>query len=939
MTRAAMPARRIYRLFLLAYPVTDRRRAAREMEDLFEDLYIEARLERGRGAAWWLGLRAYVEAMARGLGARYQEGKAISASGEAGTASAAGGTGQADAGTAGPGTAAGRGAAGGNGRGEPPGSGRIVESIIQDARYALRTFIASPAVTVVAVVVFALGIGANTAVFSVVEATLLRSLPFADAGHLVDITERPASMFEAGDPGAGGGLVMISTYRAWRQRTRAFDAMAVYTGDSLLATGRGEPEGVRASYVESNLFGLLGVRPLHGRGLLPEDDRVGAPRIVVLSHGYWSTRFGGDPGAIGRTLDLDGEPYEIVGVMPRGFHFPTFWDPAEPAVWAPLGLLVEALEDPGNAQGACWVVGRLREGVTRADAKAELDAVLDELERSGDRHSRRAGWHANVTPLRAWVSEDVRQPLWLLLGAVGLVLMIACSNVANLLLARGAAREREMSIRMAVGASWRRLMGQVLVESLLLAAAGGLLGVLVAYWSIPLILSLGGELIPRINDIGINAGVLGATLAGTFLAGILAGLAPALRAARRAHAGSLVAAAGHAAGERRLGRATGSLVVVQVALTLMLLAGAGLLVRSLLGLLRVDLGFETDQILVAEVELPGWLYPEEEQRLAYAREVLARGAATPGVVDVALSNFAPFENGIISAVSRPDAPDLEGLPWATVSATTPEYFRLVGIPLLRGELYRDGMAEAGPVAIIDQAAVDAYFQGEDPIGRRLATYRWRDDPLTVIGVVGNVREDSLRDDPPPHVYVSLAASPGGWLRLLARTAGDSGPTAELLRATIREVDPFVPVEHVVPLHTVVAESLQQERFYASLLGGFALTAILMAGAGIFGVMRYAVARRTRELGIRVALGARHRDVLIMVIGRGLGLAAIGIAAGAVGAAAATRLLSGFLYDLSPLDPLTFVIAAIVLALLSMAASALPAWRATRVDPVRSLRAE
>ena len=931
MTRAVLPARRIYRLFLRAYPVADRRRGAREMEDLFEDLYVEARSQRGRAAAWWLGLVACAEAARWGLRARGEEGT-IDTSDE----SAAHRRASARSGDATPnGTAGGK----GNRRGHASSRGRFVEGVLQDARYALRTFAANPTVTVVAIVVFALGIGANTAVFSVVEATLLRPLPFAEPERLVDVNELPARLIEAGDSGAGGGVVMISTYRAWRQRVRLFEEMAVYTSDAPLVTGVGDPEEVSANAVESNLFGLLGAQPLHGRGFLPEEDGAGSPRVVVLSHGFWSTRFGGDPGAIGRTLNLDGEPYEIVGVMPSGFRFPTFGDPNRPTVWIPLGVRIERLEEPGNAQGDCWVVGRLQAGVTRAQAKAELDAVLDDLERSGERHSRRIEWRANVTPLHAWVSEDVRQPLLLLLGAVGLVLMVACSNVANLLLARGAAREREMSIRMAVGASSRRLMGQVLVESLLLAAAGGLLGVLVAHRTIPLILSLGGGLIPRINDIGINSGVLGATLAGTFLAGIAAGSAPALRAGRRARAGSLIAS-GRGAGEgRRLGRATGALVVVQVALTLMLLAGAGLLVRTLLGLLRVQPGFQAEQLLMAEVDLPGWLYPREEQRLAYAGRLLARAGGTPGVIDAAVATSAPFGRRIISSVSLPDAPELEGLPWAAINATSPGYFRMVGVPLLRGELYDETSASAGPVAVIDQAAVDAYFKGQDPIGRRLTTYRWRETPLTVIGVVGNVRERSLRDEPPPHVYVPLAASPDGWLRLLARTAGESRPVAELLREAVREVDPFVPVERVVPLRTLITESLEQERFYASLLGGFAITAILMAGAGIFGVMRYAVARRTRELGIRVALGAQRRDLLAMVVGRGLGLAAIGIVAGALGAAATTRLLSGFLYGLSPLDPLTFLIAAIALVCLSMLASALPAWRATRVDPVLSLRAE
>lgn len=895
--RPAGLLRRLYRLCLRAYPEPDRRRCAREMEELLADLHLDVRGRKGRVAASWLFLRACLDVLIRGMRRRFARGRGHSARARDGRRPVR----------------------------NPLGN------LVQDGRYALRTFAATPAVTTVAIVVFALGIGATTGVFSVVEAVLLRSLPYASSERLVDITLRPARSFDQGKAGAGGGTVDLATYRAWRARVTVLEDMAVYTSREQVLTGLGEPEKVGAYAVESTLFPMLGAAPLLGRGFLPEEDVPGAGEIVVVSHGFWTSRLGADPDVLGRTLTLGGRPYEVVGVMPRGFRFPTFADPDRTVMWIPFGLHAE-----DHAQGGCWIAARLRPGVSPLGAKAELDGIAEDIDLEGARAEGREGWLASVTPLGEWVSEDVRQPLLVLLGAVGLVLLVACSNVANLLLARGAGRAREMSIRMAVGASAPRLLGQVLVESVLLAAAGAALGVLLALQAVPAILAAAGDLVPRVNDVGVNGAVLAAALAGTLVAGVAAGCVPALQAARRARRGS-IGTEGRVNGGRQVSRGTSLLVVAQLALTLVLLTGAGLLLRSLAGLLAVEPGFEASHILIAEIELPGWLYPEDEQRLAYTNEVYRRVAATSGMEEVAVSNFAPFEGGLVSSVGVPDAPDLEQLPWAYVVATTAGYFRLVGLPLLRGNLY--DATTTDNVAVIDQAAADAYFGGADPIGRQLATYRWRDRPLTVIGIVGNVREDSLRSAPPPHVYVHISASPDPWLRVLARGEGRPAALASSLRAAIRGVDPFVPVERIAPASALIAESVRRERFYSLLLGSFAAAAILMAAAGVFGVMRYSVSRRTRELGIRVALGAGNGNLVGMFVRRGLALAALGIVLGLFGAAVVTSLLSSFLYGVSPLDPLTFAAAAIAIVGLALAATTLPAWRATQVDPVRSLRAE
>ncbi|HEY6157418.1 MAG TPA: ABC transporter permease [Gemmatimonadales bacterium] len=788
---------------------------------------------------------------------------------------------------------------------------------MNDVRYAFRTLARNPGFTAVAVLTLALGIGASTAVFSVVEGVLLRSLPFPGAERLVDVKSRH-------------GTASFQEYDAWRSAPGVFDdAGAAVFEDPVLKVDRGA-ERVGTWVVTANFLPLLGVRPLLGRAFFSEEDLPGAARVAALSYDFWQSRFGGDPHVLGRALTLDTASYTIVGVLPPNLTNPAgFKHRGDADVWLALGSFrsrpaaVQWLSRPGF-----WVIGRLRPGVTSAQAERSLDATTRGL-------TSEAGRAAFVTPLHEYLVVRVRTALLVILAAAGLLVLVACANVATLLLCRAVSREHEVALRVALGASRPRLLRQVLTESVLLALGGGALGILVAVWALPGLIRLAGPELPAIADIGVNVRVLVAALVASVAAGLAAGLAPALRAARQAPGKGLRAASGAAEGHAWRHRSSDALIVAQVALTMVLLSGAGILMRSFMRLVRSDPGFESGRVVTAELTLSGARYAAGQARLAYVQQALERVRALPGATTAAAASGMPLAGYAIGSVDLPGRADAPGRPPAWISGVTADYFRALGIPLKRGQLFGD--VGESPGVVIDEAAARAYFSGEDPLGRAITFYGSR--TRTIIGVVGNTRQESLEAPPPPHIYQPLAADPAAHLKILARTSGDPARLVTSLRAAVQGVDRTVPLDRVAPLDALMAAALARHRFYTSLLGIFAVTALALAATGAYGIAAYAVTRRTQEIGVRVALGASRGAVLELILSHGLALAAIGLTLGVPAALAVTRALSAFLFEIGPRDPVALASVAVVLFVTVLVASYVPARRATRVDPMVALRYE
>ena len=787
--------------------------------------------------------------------------------------------------------------------------------MIQDLRYAIRALLRSPGFTLVAVATLALGIGATTTVFSVVEGVLLRALPFPDAGRLVQIMATPDSLR---GPGVYGGTAPLNATERWRSLDATFDESAVYTGVSAVLRGSGPAERVSAWGVSSAFFTLLGGRPMLGRGFLSAEDRPGSPPVAVLSYGFWTRRMGSDPRIVGTTLTLDTTVVTVVGVMPAAFQYP-----ADAQVWTNLGAV---LSGPGGAARANWFVfwtlARLRPGVSAAGAERRLEIFSHRW--TGDPGAR--GLYPIVTPLREFLTGRVRPRLVLMLSAVALVLLIACANVAGLVLSRAMGRRHLVAMRAALGAGRARLVQGSIAEPLLIALAGGVLGVLAAAWCLPAVVKLAGPEVPGITGVGVDGRVLAACLVTSVVAGLLAGAFPAWQAGRLAPAEVLKAEGNRAAVASR-GRLGGALIVGQLALTMALLAGSLLLGRSFVLLTRLRPGFEPSHVLVADVQLPASTYAGAAARLAYARQALDRVGSLPGVSVAAVGTGMPLAGGALSVTTT--ATDTV-LTW--IAAVTPDYFRVLGIPLARGR----ALAEVDPDAIVlDSAAARASFRGEDPLGKRYVLF---DKPLTVVGIVGNVRQD-LAQPPLPHVYVSLASGPSDYLKIVAVTRGDPSGGVAAVRRELESLDAGVPVGKVAPLTSLMAESLARQRFYTVLLVAFGVLALLLAAVGVYGLASYAVSRRTREFGVRIALGAQRGTLLRLVMDRALALAGLGIVLGLAVALAATRTLKALLFEVGPDDPTALMGGAILLLLVTLLASWLPARRAMNADPMVALRAE
>jgi putative ABC transport system permease protein len=796
-----------------------------------------------------------------------------------------------------------------------------VNGLIQDLRYAARSLLKSPGFTVVAVLTLALGIGATTTIFSLVEGVLLRSLPFPDAGRLVLVTQIQDKYRGPGRLGSNGPL---SAFDRWRTAVGAFDGTAVYAPQSVVLRERGPAEHVTAYAVDAAFFPLLGARPAAGRTFDAPDDTPGAAPVALVSHDFWTTRLAADPRAVGGSLTLDTTVYTVVGVMPAGFRYP-----AKAQVWTNLGAY---LAGPAGTERAklymFWELGRLRAGVTPATAQARLDVVW---RRAWTADADARGWLPVVTPLRDYLTGGVRPRLLLLFGAVGLVLLIACANVAGLVLARSLGRRHQIAIRAALGAGRAGLIRGSLVESSILAIVGGALGLLGAAWAVPLLVKLAGAELPGLLRVSLDGRVVCACLAMSLGAGLLAGSVPAAHAARLPPA-EVLQASGHGRATAR-GRLGSALIVAQLALTSVLLAGSALLARSFQRLTTLDPGYDPRHLIVADVQLPAVPYGTGARRLAYLRQALQAVSAVPGVATVAAGSGIPLEGGGFSVETReaPDGRIETRMYW--VAAVSSAYFRVLGIPLVRGRTLAD---EDPGAVVLDAAAARAFFPGQDPVGKPFPLWG---QSGAVVGVVGDVRQQSLLEPPQPHVYQALGPSAPGYLRILARTDGDPERSVDPVRRRIEEVDPGVPVDRVAPMTAMLADSLARQRLYALLLGAFSAMALLLSALGMYGLVSHTVAGRRREFGVRIALGAGRGGVLRLVVGRVALLALLGAGLGLAAARMLTYSLRSLLFETGPSDPVALTLSGALLIFVALAASWLPARRATKVDPVEALRSE
>jgi predicted permease len=810
----------------------------------------------------------------------------------------------------------------------------VYATLAQDLRFGLRLLRKSPGFATAAALTLALGVGANTAIFSVVYAVLLRPLPYTDPDQLVTAFQ---TRLQDGVKMTGSSFLDLEE---WRQQSHAFTELAGVQRHDLTLTGRGEPDVVDTAVVTPEVFSLLEARPLAGRALVPPDGRPGAEPVVVLSEALWRTRFGSDPGVVGTSVTLDQRPFTIVGVMPAGFRVPAFVQRQQ--IWIPLA------QDPlfGSwmpRRGGHWlrVVGRLKPGTSVAQAQAEMDAIAERL---GREHPENAGWAIRVAPLQQALVADARSALLVLLGAVGLVLLIAVGNIANLLLARATSRAREIAIRQAVGASRGRIVRQLLTESAVLGGLGAIGGILLAYWGVQLLASLLPPEVPRFGEIRVDGWVLGFALVLSVAASLVFGLAPAVFAAgSKPQAGLREDARSGGSGRRQ--RVRRVLAAAQTALAVVLVVGAGLLLRSLDALTSVNPGFSTEHVLKASVSLPQYQYTTPQQWAAFLSTLLERVKARPGLQQSALAVPLPIAEGYVNlgfdVVGGPPPPP-GAASTADYVSVSPGYFRVMGIPLLRGRSFApEDMVEAPRVAIVNQALARVYFPGQDPIGRRLV-FGFPPDPgveREIVGVVGDVRDVALHQDPGPMMYVPVAQAPFWGAAVVVKTSLPPSAVFPEIRQVVKGIDKNLPVTDAAALADAVESSVAQPRFRAWLVSLFGIVALLLATAGIFGVVAYAVACRTHEIGVRITLGASPGAIRRMVVRENLGIALSGLAVGSVAALVLAQVLASELYGVGARDPLAFGASVLLVLAAALAAAYVPARRATRVDPVTALRCE
>jgi predicted permease len=810
---------------------------------------------------------------------------------------------------------------------------------IDDLRYGFRAVRRSPGFAVGAILVLALGIGANTAIFSIVNAALLRPLPYEDASRLMQVWHvPPAKSF----PGMTLFSVSPANYLDWQRQSTSFEAMAAYGGRTLIFGGKGQPEAVQGATVAPEFFSLLRANTLLGRTFTADENASGAAKVVVLSYKFWRDHFGSDRTVVGRDITINSQPYSVVGVMPESFRLPGWAQ-----VWVPLGWSNQERVIRGNHN--YMVIARLKSGVNIQEAKAELGGISQRMEQQYPEDDK--GWGATVVPLREQLVGDIRPALLVLLGAVVFVLLIACANVANLVLAKTLARRKEIAIRTALGAGRGAIVRHLLAETMVLSVAGGAFGLLLAWASIGVMVKILADRLPRFVEVTLDTQVLAFTLLLSVLAGVLAGLIPSLRFTRTDVNEALKTGQSRGSSDASGGKTRNLLVVTEVALSLVLLIGAGLMVRTLWELRSVKPGFDSANVLTMHVALPRDKFSTPAGQINFFQDVLQRTRALPGVESAGAIDSLPLSSDGGShqpflIEGRPVVPMSEQ-PEVDVRLISPGYLRAMHIPIVRGRDFSDSDAAGRPgAALISEALARRFWPNEDPIGKHLTLTFSADVVREIVGIVGNVKLDSLDETRPVDtIYVALAqvtVPPGEtWrsfgLTLAVRTHSDPHGATSAVTDAIHQVGPDVPVVDVLSMDDVIAQSMSPQRFNLLLLASFAGLALVLAAVGIYGVLSYTVRRRVREIGIRMALGASHSDVLKMVVSDGMKPILIGVVMGLAAAFALSRLVASLVFGVHPTDPLTFSAVALILITVGVLANIVPAYRATRIEPVRTLR--
>jgi putative ABC transport system permease protein len=810
-------------------------------------------------------------------------------------------------------------------------------ALLQDIRYGFRMLIRTPAVTAVAIIALTLGIGANTAIFSVVHAALVRSFQYADGDRLAIVWENRKS--GKGNP---QNVINLGNFFDWKEQNTVFSDMAAFFDLNANLIGDGDPEEVPSQLATTNLFSVLGVKPIKGRTFAPDDGQTGQPRVVVISYDLWQRRFGGDPNIIGRKITLNNQPNEIIGVLPPevGWYVQKGSMLSKPPqVWTPWQVSNDLRERRGRFARA---VARLKPAVTFEQAQNEMNIIGARLEQQYQQFN--AKWGVTVVPLRTQFTGEIRKPLLILLGAVGFVLLIACANVANLLLARAAARKKEIALRAGLGASRWRIARQLLTESLLLSIIGGVTGLLLAWWGTRALLALSPPELMDLRSTGVNVPVLLFTFALSLISGIAFGLVPAFEASRFDINEPLKESARGVIGGTRAQRLRSVFVVAQVALALVLLIGAGLLIKSLSRLQSVDPGFQADHLLTMRINLPVRKYDSDPKLLNFFKQAIEQIRAIPGVESVGAINTIPFggpHSGTnLQIEGQPKRPPGQELTTG-VCVTDANYFQTMRIPLKRGRLFTQQEAmEMRHVVVVNEAFARENFPGQDPIGQRV-TINMKDDnqPSEVIGIVGDNKHKSLDTEVEPMAFWPHAELVYSSMTLTIRTQGDSTSIAGVARNVIHQMDPEQPIGEVITMNGLMARSVAKSTFNSMLLGIFSGVALVMAAVGIYGVMSYAVLQRTHEIGVRMALGAQRGDVLKLILKQGVVLAVAGVLVGLAGSFGLTRVISTLLFNVAATDKATFAAVAVGLFAITFVASYIPAWRATRVDPLVALRYE